>query len=664
MADWRDDRNRGPWPFIPQRNKWGYLNNPRWRPIPRPFVHGGPDDYTGRELEEPQIYTPPRTRRYPVGDSKIHHQCGHWHRGVTLPGAGLGIVIPLEMVGTLLFTDTNNQLYTVTEIEIDPLDYPGVTEARFEIPVVEQILSPSPYFVSLKDEDSDTLITLETTPGLVYDTLSGGFILNSTKKKYYVYTHGTPDATALAFRRAVVILYIPDPTRIRVQIPLVSGDQSSGGGYGDVDLNNYWAWALLSNDSAYGYEFPFGIGDEWFNLFYFDSSKWVTLDHLTFEAIGGVTNEAYASGKQMKAALFNKTTDLMVAGTELTFTDPVPTRKAADFLPDAVNFDDLSEYETRIYLTGGGDGFRFAYLYRSEMYLTVDPLDDCEVHFKTGTVEAGAFGFGVIDTYSSINMQVERFVPRPKIYFESTAKERGGGASLNLMNVQGSGVVVANPTVATIITGPWQNKDGILTPGASISSPSYAHVTLDVPLATAIISASGYDFSMIPPDAIIADVLARTIIGIVNQDASNSLQYVGGPLHTVDIPESEVTINPDPPPASFVNLTGVSYGLGIDRLWTPADLAGIDIRLRVNQPNNAVSTGYLVDWVGLEVALGADIVGLNFSTVNRERQRSGDISGLVFGGNRYTIHFKDVVFGQDIPYHACSFLIFEWSRGA
>ena len=69
------------WPFVKQPNKWGYLNNPRWQGTARAFYHGGPDDYDGRESEEPQMWIPPdKSAAYSRNAQGIHHQCGHWHR--------------------------------------------------------------------------------------------------------------------------------------------------------------------------------------------------------------------------------------------------------------------------------------------------------------------------------------------------------------------------------------------------------------------------------------------------------------------------------------------------------------------------------------------------------------------------------------------------------
>ena len=56
-TDWNDN-------FEEQQNKWGYLNNPRWRVSPMVSVN-----YTGREIEEPQVWNLPN-QGYSSGDSK------------------------------------------------------------------------------------------------------------------------------------------------------------------------------------------------------------------------------------------------------------------------------------------------------------------------------------------------------------------------------------------------------------------------------------------------------------------------------------------------------------------------------------------------------------------------------------------------------------------
>ena len=77
MSDWKRNKNSGPWPFVPQPNKWGYLNDPRWTATPK-----APVSYDGNERAEPQIWDPIQKKgmRDPTG----HNPCGHWHKDVVI----------------------------------------------------------------------------------------------------------------------------------------------------------------------------------------------------------------------------------------------------------------------------------------------------------------------------------------------------------------------------------------------------------------------------------------------------------------------------------------------------------------------------------------------------------------------------------------------------
>ena len=68
---WKDNKNLGPWPFVEQPDKWGYLNNPRWsnQPDARAFCAK-----FGLPLDSPNCHLP----------------CGHWHKGI--------IEIPEEII--------------------------------------------------------------------------------------------------------------------------------------------------------------------------------------------------------------------------------------------------------------------------------------------------------------------------------------------------------------------------------------------------------------------------------------------------------------------------------------------------------------------------------------------------------------------------------------
>ncbi len=60
-----------------QKNKWGYLNNPDWSKTPTTM----PVNYDGVESTEPQQWVPPDQGNHKRILTKVHHPCGHWHKG-------------------------------------------------------------------------------------------------------------------------------------------------------------------------------------------------------------------------------------------------------------------------------------------------------------------------------------------------------------------------------------------------------------------------------------------------------------------------------------------------------------------------------------------------------------------------------------------------------
>lgn len=139
MADWKDARDSAPWvptgrsfgtvpsgpfAFTPQGDKWGYLNNPRWHNPARPFVQGGPDDYSGRENEEPQVWEPATQYKQSKGTTITHHQCGHWHLRSEAGGGGGGFPFTAWNScpeGILPGFDDSNFLYVTTD-DGSPID--------------------------------------------------------------------------------------------------------------------------------------------------------------------------------------------------------------------------------------------------------------------------------------------------------------------------------------------------------------------------------------------------------------------------------------------------------------------------------------------------------------------------------------------------------------
>lgn len=111
MADWKLNKGRGPWPFTPQYNKWAYLNNPRWLNTPRQFIKGGPDDYDGRESEEPHIWQHEQLPPFSSNDFPKHEQCGHWHKPVT----PVGSIIPINPCSDIIPNISYNTMWMYGE---------------------------------------------------------------------------------------------------------------------------------------------------------------------------------------------------------------------------------------------------------------------------------------------------------------------------------------------------------------------------------------------------------------------------------------------------------------------------------------------------------------------------------------------------------------------
>jgi hypothetical protein len=131
MTNWKDFRNKGPFSFVSQSDKWGYLNNPMWKGEPQ-----APVDYTGNEEAEPQVFPfvpqpnkwgylnnprwinsssipvsydgieslEPQIFKIPdpsmvcsLGATVTHIPCGHWHKGTIPPPVIPPSVIDIAM---------------------------------------------------------------------------------------------------------------------------------------------------------------------------------------------------------------------------------------------------------------------------------------------------------------------------------------------------------------------------------------------------------------------------------------------------------------------------------------------------------------------------------------------------------------------------------------
>lgn len=357
--------------------------------------------------------------------------------------------IPIEMTGSWFFAlDEFDTLYHSTEVEIDPADYPGLVEAWFE--VIISLWAPyDPYtgpnqHLYVVDEDGNIAadLVLDLSPSAPgdgeYVRLRTSANLSPFKKKYCLMVPGMSYDLDLGydFRVARIILKVVDSNRIRVQIPLVHGDGSSAGGGDTSEDNDFWAWGQFTAHPDYLYEWWDGTGGYWWNLFLKTEANWQTVDHWTLEVIGCLAYSPYyfapyepITQGPMRAALFNKTTGLMVSGTEIVFseTDQIPRRKTIDFANNAVNFTDGDEFELRIKLDGGmdGDGWPTAddnvgLLYRADLYCTLQPVTRIEVYMAFGSVIEGFATYYSYDDESRWYFERNLFPAGVEFFLETT----------------------------------------------------------------------------------------------------------------------------------------------------------------------------------------------------------------------------------------------------
>ena len=509
--------------------------------------------------------------------------------------------IPLEMCFDWLFCiDQWDQLYTSTEIEIDPADYPGLVGARFEV-VLDATWGEVDQPIRLVDAElnvyAEIIFPWESyRPGTFGDShlrKSVGFTLAPVKKKYYVQiicadveNWGTLDD----FRTARIWLDVVDSERVRIQIPLLDGDQSTGGGLDSPEENDQWSWFNYTADYKYIANYPppphlverllhdsWGYsdydGDEpvWWTIFLLEKSKWQTVDHWTFE-VTGAQLDTYAIGSyyegepmydpgRLDVAIFNKTKDVMVAGTQLSFTEYMPTRKTVDFSNSAVNWDDGDEFEVRMKCpyTGVEEYYStFGVLYRCVLYCTLDPATKTQVYLKTGGTWGGT------DPTSRLLYQPNLYPVGTKVYFESTLSHVDDAALMDRLRSGEISALLADNHRYIVRS---YYEDGIacvaLEEGGFYDTGNYAWYKFP---GSATIIDNGHLFDPVPgsniplgnigwldKDGILQDdnVLARIQLNVANDTATLEL----GDFHFDDIVPLGTNIN-------SVVLTGIFACIG------------------------------------------------------------------------------------------------------
>jgi hypothetical protein len=263
-----------------------------------------------------------------------------------------------------IYADSSlSQKYLCTEVSIDPSKYDGLANAWFE-GIVQGSTGTNVYLVN----ETDTVLATLTKTSAYNERLRSAFTLDGSAMKYYVKMPvGSSDPY---LRTARIILDVEDATKIRVPISLIGGDESTGGGNHNQALNDFYPYCVSRYQSTYGYGSLTSTAGEYFRLFYLDKSEWATVSKWELEVIGTGYDDYNEHAVSVSFGLFNKDTDTMVTGAEVsTAGGKAPERMVVEIADDDLT--DLANYEIR--LKGGGVANDYAFIYRAILWVTLDP---------------------------------------------------------------------------------------------------------------------------------------------------------------------------------------------------------------------------------------------------------------------------------------------------
>jgi hypothetical protein len=559
--------------------------------------------------------------------------------------------IPLEMSGGSLYNDTIEQIYYCTRTPWNPSDYDGVKALRFEV-VVYGDIGTSVYLI----DDSLTVYgTLTLNQSRIYQRLEVSVTPPVSSVNFYLKMDSQLSPT-MNVRTARIWTDVEDADFVTVEIPLLHGDESSGGGMEDQDQNDYWAYCGSSTHPDFGY---FGTGttgpgtnENWFNIWKYETSKWATIDSMQFLVMGG--RDLYGSDITGHVILNDKTASSTVTATELIFTETAPTLKSAVF--HSTDLIDSHEYEVNLKAVNTGQSFYGALIYKAGIRIKLISCTALQVYMKCGTVINGyAYGSGGpdqdfrFDTEGRLKFDSSKFGDDTVFYFESTAKETGGNASLYAYptDVEDHGIPAAlGQPIAITDPGLWTDSAKIL-----IQDNNYAYWTSTTSGQINTIQLTGFTFSSwVTPGLSINQILVEAI-GNCSGSASSSQVSVRV--------NSGSWISQNWGPDNPIALGGHEYS--IPGTWTQSDLESAVVELRCTHPLDTNSNTWRMDWIGFRVTYGNYLAStkLDFSTSTRQRQRTAALTDLVDSTRYITYVTATATPLHSISAHGLSFVIAE-----
>jgi hypothetical protein len=285
----------------------------------------------------------------------------------------LSAAIPLDMVTTALFWDAVvDTQYTSTQVRIDPADYPGMRSVTFVGKVDTLDSSDTAPVAEIVDETGTVYGTVTweiqaTDQDFAFATAT--FEISTSTAHYYMLNLLTNNDTSAALVRGILYVNVIDTSRAGVQIPLLTGDISTGGGLGDESDNNEAAYAQVADfDISGSYGYGEGFGDIGFYTFTKDESLFDTIDEWQLRV--NAWTAGMTAGQYGRVALFNKTTDTLVGMVEFIHTDTSPSTKTLTIANDATNFTDGDDFEIRLLRSNTSTELRVA---KADLWVYVEP---------------------------------------------------------------------------------------------------------------------------------------------------------------------------------------------------------------------------------------------------------------------------------------------------
>jgi len=260
-------------------------------------------------------------------------------------------------------SDTSILTFERSKVQLNTNDFDGAT---YYWEIIASSQSPAtPITVQLINNAGSVISSIVIPAALASQTRirSASFSPTAGSNAYRIKTPATTLNQGIKIYHARIIIKQTNATKTRVFIPLLNADSDGYGGtiqytdltssasYVQANADYYGIWTR--DDSRYA---TMGAGNIWI----LEVTLW------------------RSGGTSVQAALFNKTDNAMVTGTELTTTSTAPVLLTVSFASSAGNFHNLDNYEIRIKGSGGAS----CRISRASLSLALTSISKTETYLR------------------------------------------------------------------------------------------------------------------------------------------------------------------------------------------------------------------------------------------------------------------------------------------